>query len=57
MKKVNINEMLQIHGGAGYYWNCKDGYQSHKHVFRRTAESNAKAHERLYNTKCEIFYG
>lgn len=50
MKKIKESEMLQIHGGAGYFWRCSCGYKSAWHAFRHTAQANADAHTRIYGS-------
>lgn len=59
MKKVQESEMMQIHGGVGYFWRCSCGYKSAWHAVKTTAQSNANAHTRIYGSshKTAVYYG
>lgn len=54
--ELTKKDLSMVIGGAGYRWRCSDGFSSAWHAFRNTAESNAKAYERIHNATCSVFH-
>ncbi|MBJ7541830.1 hypothetical protein JG537_08955 [Streptococcus sp. SL1232] len=60
MKKLQKDEMMQVHGGAGWFWRCgKCKYKSAWHALKSTAQANADAHTSIYGSshKTAVYYG
>ena len=45
MQIVTKEEMSKVQGGWGYRWNCPQcGYTSAWHMYKNTAQTNARNH-------------
>ncbi|HEP1954946.1 TPA: ComC/BlpC family leader-containing pheromone/bacteriocin [Streptococcus pyogenes] len=53
---LSADKLAIVEGGFGYTWQCSDDKVSARHWFRKTAEDNMKAYEKISGATCAIFH-